>query len=237
VNEQTLWNSLAEKAGITLDADQISRLNSFLDLLFAANERMNLTRIATRADAEVLHIGDALTLLPHLHAKAHRLADVGAGGGVPGIVLAIVRPDIRVTLIEATRKKADFLRDAAKTLQLPSVAVIADRAEKIARTPSRESFDIVVARAVALLPILVEWLLPLTKVGGDALAMKGPKAIEELNQARIAIRLLGGGDAQAIPTDLPQTSGHLIVKIPKIRPTPARFPRDPSIAKGSPISR
>ena len=237
MNEQTLWNSLAQKAGITLDAAQIGRLNSYLDLLFAANERMNLTRIATRADAEILHIGDALTLLPYLPPQAHRVADVGAGGGVPGMVLAIARPDIRVTLIEATRKKADFLRDAVKTLQLPNVAVIADRAEKIARTRARESFDIVVARAVALLPILVEWLLPLAKVGGVVLTMKGPKGIEELKQASAPTRLLGGGDAQAIPVDLPQTTGHLIVKISKIRPTPARFPRDPSIAKGSPISR
>ena len=104
-----LWQTLAQKAGLTLNSVQTGQLGSYLDLLFAANQRMNLTRITNRGDAEVLHVGDALTLLPHLPPQARRLADVGSGGGVPGIVLAIARPEIHVTLIESTRKKADFL--------------------------------------------------------------------------------------------------------------------------------
>jgi 16S rRNA (guanine527-N7)-methyltransferase len=233
---QELWHSLAQKAGLTLNPGQIAQLDSYLDLLLAANQRMNLTRITDRGDAEVLHIGDALTLLPHLPPQSHRVADVGAGGGVPGIVLAIVRPDIHVTLIEATRKKADFLREAATGLKLANIAVEPVRAELIARSSQRESFDVAVARAVALLPILVEWLLPLVRIGGYALAMKGPKAIEELKQAEQAVRQLGGGAAEALPVELPQTAGHLLIKIPKIGRTPPQFPRDPSVAKGIPIS-
>jgi len=233
---QEFWNSLAQKAGLTLNPLQIGQLNSYLDLLLAANQRMNLTRITDRSNAEILHVGDALTLLPLLPPQAHRLADVGAGGGVPGIVLAIARPEIHVTLIEATRKKADFLRAAAAELKLTNIAVEPRRAEEIAHSPMRESFDVVVARAVALLPILVEWLLPLVKIGGFALAMKGPKAIEELKQAEYAIGQLGGGRAEALPVELPQTIGHLLIKIPKIGRTPPRFPRDPSFAKGLPIS-
>jgi len=234
---QELWNSLAQKAGLELNSDQIGQLGSYLDLLLAANQRMNLTRITERGDAEVLHVGDALTLLPHLPLKTHRLADVGAGGGVPGIVLAIARPEIHVTLIEATRKKADFLRATAAELKLANITVEPRRAEEVAHSSQRESYDVVVARAVALLPILVEWLLPLARVGGFALAMKGPKSVDELKEAEYAIRQLGGGPATALPAELPQTAGHLLIKIPKIARTPARFPRDPSIAKGIPILR
>jgi 16S rRNA (guanine527-N7)-methyltransferase len=233
---QELWNSLAQRAGVALSPDQTASLSSYLDLLLAANQRMNLTRITERADAEILHVADALTVLAHLPAGEHRLADVGTGGGVPGIVLAIARPDVKVTLVEATRKKADFLRAAAIELKLANVTVEARRAEEFARSAGRQSFDVVVARAVALLSILVEWLLPLTKVEGFALAMKGPKGVEELKQAQGAIRQLGGGPAEVFPAELPQSPGHLLIKIPKIAPTPARFPRDPSIAKGTPIS-
>jgi 16S rRNA (guanine527-N7)-methyltransferase len=236
ISPAELWQTLAQKAGLTLNHVQTGQLGIYLDLLLSANQRMNLTRITERADAEVLHVGDALTLLPHLPPEVRRLADVGSGGGVPGVVLAIARPEIHVTLIESTRKKADFLRATAAELKLANLAVEPRRAEEVARTSQRESFDVVVARAVALLPILVEWLLPLAKVGGFALAMKGPKSVDELKQAEPAIRHLGGGAAVAIPVELPQTAGHLLIKIPKIARTPFRFPRDPSIAKHTPIS-
>ena len=230
-----LWNMLTQKAGMTLDHSQVAQINAYLDLLLAANQRMNLTRITDRAEAEILHVADALTVLPHLPAGGHRLADVGSGGGVPGMVLAIVRPDVQVLLIESTRKKADFLLAAAGELKLTNVMVEPKRAEDVAWSPRRESFEVVVARAVALMPILVEWLLPLVKVGGCALAMKGPKAVEETKQAQRAIKLLGGGEPGAFPADLEAATGHLIVKIPKIARTPARFPRRPSVAKGMPI--
>jgi 16S rRNA (guanine527-N7)-methyltransferase len=188
ISPAELWQTLAQKAGLTLNHVQTGQLGIYLDLLLSANQRMNLTRITERADAEVLHVGDALTLLPHLPPEVRRLADVGSGGGVPGVVLAIARPEIHVTLIESTRKKADFLRATAAELKLANLAVEPRRAEEVARTSQRESFDVVVARAVALLPILVEWLLPLAKVGGFALAMKGPKSVDELKQAEPAIR-------------------------------------------------
>jgi 16S rRNA (guanine527-N7)-methyltransferase len=229
-----LWLSLAKTASLDFDPAQIARLDSYLDLLIAANQQMNLTRITDRAAAEILHVGDALTLLPHLPKAPHRLADVGAGGGVPGIVLAIARPDVRVTLIESTQKKANFLRSAAAQLKLENVIVLSVRAEDAARASHREAFDITVARAVALLPALVEWLLPLTKIGGAALAMKGPKGLDELNQSQRAIRLLGGEKAEVIPVELPQTAGHLLIKIRKTARTPARFPR-PSSAAGQPL--
>ena len=108
--EIELWNELAKRAGLTLSPEQHALLSRYIDLLIEANQTMNLTRIATREAAEIGHVGDSLTLLPFLPKTAHRLADVGSGGGVPGIPLAIARPDAQVRLIESTKKKADFLR-------------------------------------------------------------------------------------------------------------------------------
>lgn len=230
-----MWSALASKAGVALDSGQISALHAYLDLLLEANQRMNLTRISDRAAAELLHVGDALTVLPFLPKGKHRLADLGSGGGVPGVVLGIARPDCEVVLIESTRKKADFLAGAAKELGLTNVSVAGMRAEEAGRSDLRAGFDVVVARAVGLMPILVEWMLPLAKVGGWGLAMKGPKGAEELKAARGAIRTLGGGNAEVFPAELAGAEGHVIIKIPKNSGTPGRFPRDPSIAKGKPI--
>ena len=114
----SLCNELARRGGVRLDESQHAKLSRYLDLLLAANAKMNLTRITDRAEAQRLHVADSLTLLPFLPAGEHRLVDVGSGGGVPGIVLAIARPDAKVVLLEATKKKADFLRRAAAELQL-----------------------------------------------------------------------------------------------------------------------
>ncbi|MGD0463293.1 MAG: 16S rRNA (guanine(527)-N(7))-methyltransferase RsmG [Tepidisphaeraceae bacterium] len=222
---QELWNTLAQRAGLTLDTRHHAQINSFLDLLLSANQRMNLTRITDRPQAEILHVADALTLLPHLPPRPHRLADVGSGGGIPGIILAIVRADAQIVLIESTQKKANFLRTAAAELNLANVTVEPLRAEDVARSASRETFDIAVARAVAVLPILVEWLLPLVKLGGHALAMKGPKGKDELDQAQQLIGLLGGDRPLIIPADLPDRAGHVIIKMSKISPTHPRYPR------------
>jgi 16S rRNA (guanine527-N7)-methyltransferase len=222
---QELWNTLAQRAGLTLDERQHALLNSFLDLLLEANQRMNLTRITDRQQAEILHVADAMTLLTHLPSRPHRLADVGSGGGIPGIVLAIVRPDAQIALIESTQKKAHFLRGAAAELKLGNVSIESVRAEDVARSADRESFDIAIARAVAVMPELVEWLLPLVKVGGYALAMKGPKGLEELEQARPLIKRLGGDRAAILSADLPDRPGHVIIKIAKTARTHPRYPR------------
>src|SRR5690606_25311570 len=117
-----LWEALSRDAGRPLSAQQAAGLERYLDLLRAANERMNLTRIVDREHARVQHIADALTLLPLLPAGSHRLADVGSGGGVPGIPLAILRPDVSVTLIESVGKKAAFLEEAVGALALANVS-------------------------------------------------------------------------------------------------------------------
>jgi len=235
----TLWQQLVSHAKGELTVSQTALLNRYLDLLLTANERMNLTRITDRAAAEVQHVGDALTLLPLVPSGPHALADVGTGGGVPGIPIAIVRPDVRVMLIESTKKKATFLRETIAQLGLSNVTVEDRRAEEIAamNSKSRESFDVVVARAVATMIWLVEWCLPLTKKGGRMLAMKGPKGREELLAVHPrTLRFLGGTEPVVHDVALPGTDARIIIQIDKTGRTDKRFPRDPTSAKGKPMA-
>ena len=227
-----LWNELAARAQRQLTSDQHGRLGEYLDLLLQANQTMNLTRIVDRSAAEVQHVGDALTVLVHLPAGACRAVDVGTGGGVPGIPLAIARPDIDMTLVEATQKKAAFLAKTIQQLRLKNVRVVARRAEDVGRSEQRESFDVALARAVGAVAWLAEWCLPLVKPGGKMLAMKGPRVHEELLGAVRALQLLGGGNPVLRPVELPGATGLLILEIPKARPTPAKYPRPASAAKG-----
>jgi 16S rRNA (guanine527-N7)-methyltransferase len=230
-----LWSEIATKAGIPLSTEQLATLDRYLDLLLEVNQKMNLTRITDRAAAELQHVADALTLLDFIPRGTTTLADIGSGGGVPGIPLAIALPQVRFTLVESTRKKAAFLRDAASTLLLKNVNVVDTRAEELARTAARESFDVVTARAVGALVWLAEWCLPLVRKGGTLLAMKGARITEELTPALKPIRLLGGGEPMIHPVHLPGTEHHVIVQIPKIGKTDKRYPRNPTATAGRPL--
>jgi 16S rRNA (guanine527-N7)-methyltransferase len=227
-----LWNELAARANVTLSDAQHAALSRYLDLLLEANQTMNLTRITDPAAAAVGHVGDALTLLPYLPAGPFTLADVGSGGGVPGLPLAIARPEAAITLIESTGKKAEFLRRTVEALQLTNVKVQPVRAEDAGHSSMRHTFDVATARAVGVMGWLVGWCLPLVKVGGKMLAMKGPRAAEEMPLALRAIKMLGGGEAVVHPVDLPAATGLVIIEIPKVRRTDHRLPRIASIAKG-----
>jgi 16S rRNA (guanine527-N7)-methyltransferase len=231
----TLWSDLAKSAGVTLSDIQLARLSRYLDLLLEANQVMNLTAIADRTAAEILHVGDALTLLPFIPPGRIKLADVGSGGGTPAIPLAIAREDVLVTCIESTGKKAAFLESTIKTLELQNVRVVASRAEDIGRGPTRQGFDVAIARAVGKMVWVAEYCLPLVKTGGKVLAMKGKKAAEELTAAQNAIIRLGGGKVTVHPIMLPGTDDHVVVEIAKTRPTPPAYPRLPSVAKGEPL--
>ena len=191
-----------------LPADQREQLGQYLDLLEAANARMNLTRIRDRADAETFHVVDALKLLPFLPSWSFPLADVGSGGGVPGMVLAIARPDVEVMLIESVTKKAEFLRETAETIGLTNVRVHNGRAERL----PYEQFDIVTSRAVAPLEKLLVLCRPLVRAGGSLLAMKGPKLNEEL-EAAMPILKKQRATVTTHPYDLGGQTGRIIAKI------------------------
>ena len=224
------------EAGISLSDDHVAQLRRYLDLLEAGNKRFNLTRIIDRAHAELHHIADALTLLPLIPSTAKRLADVGSGGGVPGLVLAIVIPQLHCTLIESTGKKAAFLQETVQEIGLENVQVMHARAEDAALGSHRQSFDVVTARAVATLDWLLEFCLPLARVGGIVLAMKGAKAATELKSAGAILHRLGGGTPKTHPVRLPGVDQHVIIAVPKVATTPRNLPRAPSLAKGKPLS-
>jgi 16S rRNA (guanine527-N7)-methyltransferase len=200
----------------------------YVALLLDANARMNLTRVTAPADVARLHLLDALAALPILDDVAPRRAlDLGTGGGVPGLVLAMARPGVRWTLVDSVRKKADAVRGFAEALAL-DVTVVAERAEILGREPAhREAHDLVTARACAGLPVLAEYALPMLTVGGMLLAWKGPIAADELRDGAAAAALLGGAPPESRPVDVPALGAHRFVTVRKIAPTSHRFPRRP----------
>jgi 16S rRNA (guanine527-N7)-methyltransferase len=193
--------SLAE-SGIELPQEALPRLGDYLARLLAMNEEMNLTAITDPTEAWERHVFDALTLLPFLAElpAGATLADVGSGGGVPGIPVAIARPDLAVTLIEATQKKAAFLSMVAKALGLEGVTVLAERAEHAARGPLAGRFDVVTARAVGKLVALVPITAPLASPGGLLLLIKGQRAEEELSEAKKVLDKAGVIHELTVPT-------------------------------------
>lgn len=176
----------AAALGVSLSAEQTATLGDYLARLIAMNERVNLTRITDPADAWNRHALDALSLVPHLAdlPGGGRVLDVGSGGGVPGIPLAIARPDLHVVLLEATAKKADFLRAVSSAIGLANVEVWNGRAERGAESEDRASFDAVTARGVAKIDVLLGWTVPFAKPRGLLLFIKGERAEEELAEAR-----------------------------------------------------
>lgn len=230
-----LWKKLLDENEIGDGEVVAERLDHYLGLLLEVNERMNLTRITERSAAEIHHVADALTLLPFIPKDVSSIADVGSGGGVPGLPLACVLSNVPITLIESTKKKAAFLQSAASQMRLTNVTVIDDRAENVAHSARRESFSLVTARAVGSMDWLAEWCLPLVSRGGKLLAMKGARITEELPAAAKAIHLLGGGKPIVHPVELPGTEHHVIVEIPKASKTDGRYPRNPTTTRGKPL--
>ena len=218
---------------VELDAGELERLSQFIDVLFAANERMNLTAIRDREAAWQRHILDSLTLLPHLQeAGVRRVLDVGSGGGLPGLPLAITMPEVEFLLLEATTKKADYLTETAAVLGCTNVSVLDERAESVGEPGClhREAYDAVTARAVGPMPVLLELTVPLAKPGGIVLAIKGERADEEIAAARKAMQVL---DCSVL--DRCRTTTGTIVVIQKQGETSADYPRRPGEPKRCPI--
>jgi 16S rRNA (guanine527-N7)-methyltransferase len=162
--------------------------------------------------------------------------DLGSGGGVPGIPLALARTDVRWTLVDSVGKKVDALRGFVTELGLENVEAVAARAEELGHEPDhRERQDAVTARACAALPVLVEYALPLLRVGGVLLAWKGAIGDEELRAGSEAARLLGGGDVEVAATGLTALGDHRFVLVRKVAPTPARYPRRPGEPSRRPL--
>jgi 16S rRNA (guanine527-N7)-methyltransferase len=207
----------------------------YLKELLAWNQKFNLTSITDPGEIRLKHFEDSLALLQILKLTDESVVDIGAGAGFPGIPLKIVCPDIKLTLVEATRKKAEFLKHLVAKLTLKEVAVLWGRAEEIAKN-KREAFDLAVSRAVAKLNILSEYCLPFVKIGGQFIAYKEENVEAEVASAQKAIERLGGKIKAIIKVKLPNSDlTRSLVLIEKIAPTPPAFPRRPGMAKKNPL--
>lgn len=229
---------VAAAIGVGVDDRQLEKFAAYYEFLLEYNQKVNLTRITEPQDVAVKHFGDSFFLLkPGLIPDGSRVADIGTGAGVPGIPLAIMRPDLQVVLVDSLRKRTVFLTEAVQRLGLTNVEVVWSRAEDLGHKPEfRERCDVVLARAVASLNVLAELCLPLVKKGGAFLALKGPRAQEELAQAQTAITLLGGGEATLLEAELPiQPEVRTILRIDKRKPTPAKYPRKAGLPERAPL--
>jgi 16S rRNA (guanine(527)-N(7))-methyltransferase RsmG len=219
------WREACQRLGVSVDDGMQERLGRFYTLLTDANRVMNLTRVTAPEEFLDRHLLDSLSLSPFIPGGAH-LADIGSGAGFPALPLAVVRPDVTVTAVEATEKKCRFIESVRQALDLPNLSVRRERAEVLGRDAGfRERADVVTARAVAALPILLELCLPLVKVGGVFLAMKGCAYEEELAASDKALQALGG-TLKAVHTfeDL-RLAGSRLLLLEKTHPTPATYPR------------
>jgi 16S rRNA (guanine527-N7)-methyltransferase len=202
----------------------------FVALLLTANRRLNLTRVTEPAAVARLHLLDSLSALSLIDGveRAGRCIDLGSGGGVPGLVLALARPGRHWLLVDSVRKKADVLREFVAGLAIDNVEVLAERAEVLGHAPDhRESHDLVAARACATLPVLAEYALPLLSVGGALVAWKGPISDAELRGGALAATALGGSAPQVLPSGFEELGDHRFIVIGKDAPTPGRYPRRP----------
>jgi len=225
--------------GYTLSQDQTKKLQSFEEELLVWNEKISLTAIRDSAGVRTKHFLDSLTLLLawDRHTPPARIIDVGTGAGFPGLVLKLVWPASRVTLVESVHKKADFCRHIVEHLNLTGVQVLTKRAEAVGQDPEhRQSYNLAVARAVARMPILMEYLLPLVHRNGLVMAMKGETAPAETQSAEKAIHLMGGKLNRLIHVELPGVvEERFIVVVNKVARTPEEYPRRTGVPGKNPI--
>ncbi len=228
---------ILENLGITLTVSQSDDFQKYEALLLEWNLKFNLTAITDPDEIRLKHFYDSLTCLEFITEKSISLIDIGCGAGFPGIPLKILRPDFKLVLADSVRKKTDFCAITSEALGLEQVSVLHARAEDIGQDPAhREQYDWAVARAVAPLPVLVEYLLPLVRPGGYMLAQKGACVEAEIKQAQQAIALLGGRVAKIEEFDLPLTNDkRTLVKIEKIKSTPLKYPRKAGLPAKKPL--
>lgn len=224
MNKQEFINTVGE-LGINLTEEQLNQLDTYCNFLLEYNSHTNLTAIKEEEQVYLKHFYDSLTFIKALDVtKYNNLLDIGTGAGFPGMVLKIVYPELEVTLLDSNNKKINFLQELAKKLDLKKVDFYHGRAEDFC-VKNRETFDIVTARAVTNMTALSELCLPLVKINGYFIALKGSNQ-EELEDSKNAIKILGGQIEDTINFELPYEGGERnIVRINKQKNTPKEYPR------------
>lgn len=226
------------QVGLKLTDRQVRLLAQYEQELLVWNERYNLTAIRDLEEVRVKHFLDSMTCVQAMKdAPGKRMVDIGSGAGFPGLVLKIVYPGVQLTLVDSVGKKIDFCRHMVKTLGLEQVETLQERAENIGQSLAyREQYDWAVARAVADLAVLAEYLLPLVRIGGRMLAMKGENGPVESHAAEHALQMLGGHLRQLLPVTLPGVAEErYLVIVDKVAATPTRYPRRVGIPSKRPL--
>jgi 16S rRNA (guanine527-N7)-methyltransferase len=224
--------------GIHLSKSQLAAFERYEEELLKWNERVNLTAIRDAEQVRVKHFLDSLSVSCVLkETPVEKVIDIGTGAGFPGIPLKIIYPSIYMTLVESVGKKADFCRHITQLLGLEGVEIVQERAETLGQAPKyREKYDWAMARAVANMPVLAEYLLPLVHIGGAALAMKGESGPAEAHAAEHALRVLGGHLRKLVPVTLPGVvEERYLVVIDKVAATPQGYPRRVGLPAKKPI--
>ena len=231
----------ARAIGVELDARALSRFAMYRDLMLAGSRRFNLTALRDAEQVETRHFLESLALGRLLGDEGvlgagGRLLDIGSGAGLPGLPLKILRPDLRVSLLEATGKRCEFLREVVAALELDGAEVLEGRAEDFGHNaPLREQFDVVVARAVAPLSVLLEYALPFLRLGGWLAATKGSAVDEEVAAAGKALSTLGGALRRTLLLRVPGVMDQTLVLVEKVAPTPERYPRRSGMPSKRPL--
>lgn len=222
--------------GLPLTDTQLDQFALYSDELRRWNTQVNLTAITDPEQIIVRHMLDSLSCARVWGAAPQSLIDIGTGAGFPGLPLKILRPELRLTLVESIGKKVAFLQHIVTLLGLDQVEVLTARAEQIGRDPQhRERYDVATGRAVADLRVLAEYCLPLCRVGGRFLAPKGQAVAAEVEQAQTAFATLGGQLATVAQVVLPRSEPRAIVVVDKVAPTPAKYPRAVGVAARRPL--
>ena len=226
----------ARKIDIMLSEEQLQKFYKYMKLLLEWNEKINLTAIIEPKEIILKHFIDSLSIIKYIKNK-NSLVDVGTGAGFPGIPIKIVLPEIKVILIDSLNKRITFLNEVISQLDLKYIEAVHSRVEDFARNKEyREKFDVATARAVAQLPIILEYLIPLTKVKGNIICMKGNKIDEEIKKSKKAISVLGGNLEKIDNFYLPDADiERNIIIVNKVEKTSSKYPRKAGIPSKNPI--
>ena len=225
----------AKQIEIELTKEQIEKYYNYMNLLLEWNEKINLTAIIEPREIILKHFVDSLTIAKYIKEN-EKLIDVGTGAGFPGIPLSIVKENTDIVLLDSLNKRINFLEEVKENLKLENITTIHGRAEEFGKNKNeREKYDIAMSRAVASLNILLEYLLPLVKVGGRAICMKGSN-IEEIENAKNALEILGGKIEKIEEITLPNSDiKRNIIIVKKVKNTPSKYPRKPGTPSKEPI--